>query len=342
MIDHKETAIENIIVHKIGNSKEPTILSDEEVKFDPENDEFILKSFLLKAFSSQTETYTFAHPVNLGLNPVMKCCTDIFLKQDFIKVSIDIAKYLEQASRHPNIKAGELFIARLDKVLFENKLYKAIAIIKTENKETFFEDKASASSFGVNMKNGISTAKFDKGCLVLNSDEEGYLLFVVDNNKETEYWKSIFLNVKSRSDSNNSTNNYMSLTKNFVTKHLNEKFEVSSTDKADYLNRSVEYFKTKEQFDEKQFVQEVFFHEEVIETFEKYKEQYKENNKIDLDDQFGISAQVVKKQAKLFKSVLKLDNNFHIYLHGDKELIEKGFDEEKNMNYYKVYFRSEK
>ena len=133
----------------------------------------------------------------------------------------------------------------------------------------------------------------------------------------------------------------MSLTKNFVTKHLNEKFELSTTDKADYLNRSVEYFKTNEQFDEKQFVQEVFFHEEVIDTFGKYKEQYQENNKIQLDDEFNISTQVVKKQAKSFKSVLKLDNNFHIYLHGDKQLIEKGFDEEKNMNYYKVYFRSE-
>src|SRR5207245_5003769 len=115
-----------------------------------------------------------------------------------------------------------------------------ITIIKKENRDTFFEEKTSSQYFGVNMKDGISTAKFDKGCLVLGTEDQGYLLFVVDSNRDTEYWRSVFLNIKSRSDSNNSTNNYMSLTKNFVTKHLIEKFELSTTDKADYLNRSVE------------------------------------------------------------------------------------------------------
>lgn len=32
---------------------------------------------------------------------------------------------------------------------------------------------------------------------------------------------------------------------------------------------------------------------------------------------------------------------FHIYIHGNKNLIEKGFDEEKSMNFYKVYFKEE-
>jgi hypothetical protein len=49
----------------------------------------------------------------------------------------------------------------------------------------------------------------------------------------------------------------------------------------------------------------------------------------------------VKKQSKVYKQVLKLDRNFHIYIHGNNEFIERGFDEEKNMNYYKVYFREE-
>jgi len=39
--------------------------------------------------------------------------------------------------------------------------------------------------------------------------------------------------------------------------------------------------------------------------------------------------------------VIKLDKNFHIYVHGNRDLIEKGFDEAKGKNYYKMYFEQE-
>ncbi len=61
----------------------------------------------------------------------------------------------------------------------------------------------------------------------------------------------------------------------------------------------------------------------------------------EITDSFEISNAAVKKQARVFKSILKLDKNFHIYIHGSKEMIERGFDEEKNLNYYKVYFKEE-
>ena len=60
-----------------------------------------------------------------------------------------------------------------------------------------------------------------------------------------------------------------------------------------------------------------------------------------IPDSFDISGAAVKKQARTYKSVLKLDKNFHIYIHGNKDVIEKGFDENKAMNYYKVYFKEE-
>ena len=60
-----------------------------------------------------------------------------------------------------------------------------------------------------------------------------------------------------------------------------------------------------------------------------------------MEGSFEISAQAVKRQARVFKSVLKLDKNFHIYIHGDRELIEKGFDETVGKHYYKLYFEQE-
>ena len=58
-------------------------------------------------------------------------------------------------------------------------------------------------------------------------------------------------------------------------------------------------------------------------------------------DNFSISTSAVKYQSRVFKSVLKLDNNFHIYIHGDKELIEKGTDND-GRKYYKIYYDLEK
>ena len=61
---------------------------------------------------------------------------------------------------------------------------------------------------------------------------------------------------------------------------------------------------------------------------------------MELADSFEISAQAVKKQARVFKNVLKLDKNFHIYIHGNREMIEQGVDE-NGRKYYKIYYEEE-
>ncbi|MCL4639824.1 MAG: nucleoid-associated protein, partial [Olivibacter sp.] len=60
-----------------------------------------------------------------------------------------------------------------------------------------------------------------------------------------------------------------------------------------------------------------------------------------IGDGFEISGQAVKKESKIFKSILKLDKNFHVYIHGKREYIEKGFDEERGKHFYKLYFDQE-
>ena len=58
-----------------------------------------------------------------------------------------------------------------------------------------------------------------------------------------------------------------------------------------------------------------------------------------LSDEFAINDAAVKKNARIFKSVIKLDKNFHIYIHGDRKLIQQGQDE--NGKYYMLYFEEE-
>lgn len=125
-----------------------------------------------------------------------------------------------------------------------------------------------------------------------------------------------------------------------MTKQLSEEFDVSKADKIDLLNRSVEYFKSHDTFEKDNFVEEVFDNPEMIKSFKIFDEQYRENKNVDISDNFEISSQAVKKQSRVFKSVLKLDKNFHVYIHGNKNLIEKGVEND-GRKYYKIYFEEE-
>ena len=48
-----------------------------------------------------------------------------------------------------------------------------------------------------------------------------------------------------------------------------------------------------------------------------------------------------KKQQTKMKSVLKLDKNFHIYIHGDESRIRRGVDPETGMKFYQFYYDEE-
>jgi hypothetical protein len=106
------------------------------------------------------------------------------------------------------------------------------------------------------------------------------------------------------------------------------------------LNRSVDYFKTNETFDKADFEKNVFSDSAVIDSFRRFDTNYREENEIELQDNFEISKQAVRKQAKIFKSVLKLDTNFHVYIHGRRDMIEQGIDE-NGRKFYKIFYENE-
>ena len=106
------------------------------------------------------------------------------------------------------------------------------------------------------------------------------------------------------------------------------------------MSRSIDYFRSKETFDINEFQSEVFESDERIESFRSFGSKYVEKNDFDITSSFDISTQAVKKQTRIFKSVLKLDKNFHIYIHGNTDLIEKGMDDD-GRKFYKIYYKEE-
>lgn len=350
MISFYEASLAELSIHRIGNKSQDEfyVLSEQSVSIQDQTLSSLLQQYFLGSFEKVNEVYRFFHPnADLKLNEVYHFAAAIFEDgTQFHENSKELAKYLYEVSGHPKIKSGELYLAYFENVQIEGELHDAIGIFKSETKESYLKVSPENDGFGLSYEQeAININKLDKGCLIFNTDkEEGFRVAVIDQTNrsaEAVYWKDEFLKLKIRNDNFNQTNNVLGVYKNFVTEKLDQDFEISKADKIDLLNKSMKYFKEKESFDLDEFSNEVIGNAEGIESFKSYKKSYEEEFDAPIPNSFDISDAAVKKQARVYKSVLKLDKNFHIYIHGDKELIEKGFDDDKSMNYYKVYFREE-
>ncbi len=341
MIEFNDATISKIVFHRISTEDENSILSDNVFEIANKVDEETLKRIFLKSFQANAVTYEFTHDVDVELNVLLKISSSIQQGEDFLAKSINIHQHLKAVSKHPNIKDGDLFIVHFHDIKLDNKYHDALGIYKIENKESFIETTAQSNGqIGFGFRKGIGSKRLDKACLIIFT-EQPYTVLVIDNNRtETDYWQNEFIKVGLRNDNVNITNQFLTLTKNFVTQQFPTEFEVSKADQIDLLNRSVEYFKSHENFDKEEFEEEVFQDKGLINSFRNFDANYRDVNAIEIAEDFTISSQAVKKMARVFKSVIKLDKNFHIYIHGDRNLIEQGIDED-GRKFYKIYFNEE-
>lgn len=344
-LDFTQAGLQNLITHHVGNKlrDENIKLTDESSSFKEETKDFLLRYFLLPVKAE--EFYSFTHSVKLEMNDIFSIVSNMFNEQnEFIDNSKSIAKLLYENSMHPKIKGGELNVAHFSNVVLDDEIVDAIGIYKSETDVPFLKMEIGKAKYNIKHDYGFEIKGVDKGCIIFNtSQESGFKVLIIDNSSksiEAQYWKDDFLKLRPVVNEFHQTNQFLGITKNFVTKQLDEEFEVSKADKIDLLNRSVEYFKTHETFDKKEFEKDVFQDSGIIKSFRNFDSNYRQENEIEITDNFDISPQAVKKQARVFKSVLKLDKNFHIYIHGNREMIEQGVDKD-GRKYYKIYYDQE-
>lgn len=344
-LDFEQIELRQIVTHFVGNKmrEEEVILSKSGTDVDSETSPYLLK-YLLQSFKPH-EFYQFSHTVELEMNEIFSLVKKLFAERDtFIENSQHVAKLLYEKSAHPKIKAGELNVVYFDGVVLGDEVVNAVGIFKSESNSPFLKMSGSDQNFRIKHDFGYEIKGMDKGCLVFNTDEEnGYEVLVVDTknrSQDAQFWKDEFLKLKPRSSEFHETKQFLTLTKNYVTEQLHEDFEVEKADKIDLLNRSMDFFKSNETFEREEFEKDVLQDENMINSFRKFDDTYRQERELPpAPAKFDISVPAVKKQARTFKSVLKLDKNFHVYIHGDRELIEKG--EDGNGKFYKIYFENE-
>ena len=346
MITTEQIEIESIALHLVGNK-----LNEEGLRFSKsllQTDEGINNLLLTYFFSpfKSDEYYNLSHESDLNLNEVFSYVSSIFDDPgSLLDQSVSLAKHLYEQSVHPKIKGGEFYVVYFRDCILDGETMDAVGLFKSETKETFLKINQQQFGFSIESEAGINIHKLDKGCLIFNTERErGFLVSVVDNlNKggEAQYWIDQFLHVSPRNDEYYQTKNLLSLCRNFVVEKLPEKFDVSKADQADMLHKSVKFFRENDNFDMADFANEVIQAPDVISSFKSYRTEFEIDNNLQLTDNFNISDAAVKKQSRVFKNVIKLDKNFHIYVHGDHQQIVKGFDPVTGMNYYQLFFKEE-
>lgn len=348
MIKRNKANIPKLIIHKIGNKFNDTrnLFSENPIVFDEDSYKLMLP-FLLKPFANITETFRFFHHADVNMNELFNYSKSIFKEEsDFVEVSKNIVSHLYEQSNSAQIKTGDVIVVLFENIEFNEINTNAIGIFKIENKIDFFQTFVDESSIDVMVQKGISTKKIDKGCLIVNyTDDEGYVVLSVDNNNyDAQYWMKNFLNVKYADDKNNHTQTYMEMCKDFSNEVLKQDY--NTQEQSHFLAKTIDYLKENDTVNIHDFKDDVFEKEEQKSLFDEYKKVFETDNDVMVRNQFHVSDIVVKKQKQKMKTEIKLDTNIQIKLDveapdASSEYLELGYDEEKKMKYYKVYFNEE-
>ncbi|MCB0736275.1 MAG: nucleoid-associated protein [Bacteroidetes bacterium] len=353
MLNFEHLQFQKLAVHHVGNKSrgESVFASNQLHPLTDDELEIALFNFFLTSFKTEDQ-YRFFHASHLNMNEMFVYAQKIFQNpDDFLGVSKHILQHLFQQSDHPRIKAGELYVVYFTDLVLDDELVDAIGIFKSESKNTFLQIHEGSGALRITHYEGINTKKLDKGCLIFNTlEEDGYLVKTIDSlakeSEEAAFWKKDFLGIKPVEDSVYSTKAYLQMTRNFVEEVAAPELDLGRSEQLEMMQKSVTFFEENSDFNIKEFAETVINEPALNEQFIGYKQQYEKDQQLKMEDYFDISQATVKREKRKFKHQITLDNSIQIKLNPDHQernnaVLERGFDEEKGLFFYKIHFEFE-
>lgn len=347
MMNFKRTEINRLIVHKVGNKSrdEGLLLSESPYELEDDTLEALLLTYFLKPFKYE-DYYQFNIKQN-SRNKVHRAISDLFNNPgNFNEISYYLAEHLYEQSTHPKINEGELVVSILDNCFIEGEYVNAIGIFKSENKETYIKFNQKRDGLLMNYEKGINVRKLDKGCIIFNfREDDGYRILSIDNNThDAQYWFKNFLGVEVVKNSRYKTQNALDLCERFVNDVIAD--ELDQKDQMSFLNKSYDYIESQEDFDLDSYANDVIGEKEYIRKFNDYKNDYENKTGNKVEKAFPVEKTAISQARKKMKKFIKLDTNIQLKFNFDNpdvadEFVERGYDYEKDMHYYKVYFNEE-
>lgn len=266
--------------------------------------------------------------------------------ESLLEMGNHIAGHLHSQSTHPNIKPGDLCIARVEGITLDSEPVQALCIIKSESQVPFLQISMRDGDLRLTTEQGIYPEKIDKGCLILDHEPElGFTVYLFDKaGSGTHFWKRDFVGAVAVKDAAYLTKRYSQLAVAFAEKGLPE--ESKSEERVEVARRAIEYLQETEDFDLAEFQEAALPGPALQEQFATFKTQYEEETGAELEEQFPVSKKEAKKAKKRLKSRIKLDVGVDLkfasgFIDKSDQLLERGFDEDKHMSYVKIFFHRE-
>ncbi len=348
MINLENMKVSPLWAHYVGNKAREEGVKLNNMSINLAENDLDREVLLTTLFSGYKDArlYNLYHETDIRFNEIYSHCTGAFGDIGLESEAKLIANYLYQNMNHPKLRECELFVMMLQDVMLDDEITNALGVFKVYQDVTFQRLLPETESAPAHLVTTYGLRVAESAIIFNTEKEQGYIVAMpatVVNDKQTNvHWIENFLQAKPCNDNFFKTRHAIDLCKNFVKEVFNEENEVERLDQAEFLHKASKYFKEKDEFNMQEFEHEVINAPEAINSFREYKKVYEEDFDVDIPDTFELSEQAAKKAKTVFKSVIKLDTNFHIYVHGDRELMTKGFDEARNRNFYQFWFEEEK
>ena len=340
-----EARLKGMALAKIGNPlrKEPLQTSKTLCQFHDEDAELLTHCFLKPFRTLELHEFT-----DLDENALFKDIGEIFEDTaQLVEKSASISRHLYSSSNHPSIKSGDLCVALLDEILVDGVPTRAICLIKSESKVPFLQVAVIDGDLQLTTQRGIYPDKIDKGCLILDHGKaDGYAVYLFDKSGNTQFWNREFVKAIPTRNDDFLTRRYSEMCVAFADTGVPE--DGMKEERVDVAKRAVSYLSNSEEFDLDEMKKEVLEEPELIEEFSNFKKEYEETEVgLPLDESFTVAKKEAKKAERKLNSRMKLDVGVDMrfstgFQKAADNFLEKGFDEERDMKYVKIWYHGEK
>jgi hypothetical protein len=218
---------------------------------------------------------------------------------------------------------------------YENESGSAIGFFYTDEHEIYLQPESGEAA----VRTGIPLKKPGYACIVFLNGEGVYRMFQLS--ARPGFWSQNLFPFRSSPDDAFHSKEFFRMCKSFSEDVLLKEQHKSREEQLGFLSDSVSFTKENQEVSFEAFREDVLKEPSLINAFDDYREAYSDRRQWNPPDKFAVSKEVQNQVGKYLKSVIKLDKNFHIYVHGAKDRIEKGFDNSRNLNYYTLWFDAE-
>ncbi|MGJ8695620.1 MAG: hypothetical protein ACSHYF_04835 [Verrucomicrobiaceae bacterium] len=353
-LDFENATIAGLVLAKVGNpSRNEPLQTSKQLFHVEEDDQATLCSIFLRPFKSFSLIgQKFHHHSSLSNHEVNGCVETIFEDSEtLLAKGCELAGRLHSKSNHPNIKSGDLCISRIEGIQVGEDVVQGLCLLKSESVTPFLSISALDGDLQLNTEHGINPEKIDKGCLIIDHfQRKGFYVLTFDRgSSESRFWVRDFLSVIPIPDSALLSKKVAEMAVTAISESTPAREEGDSSPPwkiNDAAKEALSYFDDKEHFSMQEFEEKALRTDAARERFAEQRKQLEEDSGMTIDEGFDISKKDVSKARKLMKSVMKFDTGVELRLKPkvvDKpdEILEKGYDEEKKMQFIKVYFNKE-